>query len=61
MDDWPDTADPRVLLDFLRESGSFTARKLRLWGCGCVRRAWHLLGDEKSRNAVEVTEKLVDG
>jgi hypothetical protein len=36
-------------------------RKLLLLGCGCCRRGWHLLTDERSRWAVETTEGYADG
>lgn len=36
-------------------------RKLRLYGCGCCRLIWPLLGDPRLREAVEVAEELAEG
>ena len=42
-------------------SGRAGDRKLRLWGCGCVRRVWDRVTDPASRAAVEVAERFSDG
>src|SRR5581483_1043029 len=36
-------------------------RKMRLFSCACGRRVWHLLSDNRSRMAIEITERFVDG
>jgi hypothetical protein len=57
--EWLACADPRPMLGHLR--GRVSARKLRLLTCACCRRVWDLLGDERSRQAVEVAERFTDG
>lgn len=58
-DDW----HPRV--SFLLEGAVLKRkaleRKLRLFGCACCRRMWHLFVNEEQRRAVEIGELFADG
>jgi hypothetical protein len=56
--EWQASTDPTAMLNFLQGKGS--ERKLRLFACGCVRRAWRLLTDT-GRQAVEAAEAYADG
>jgi hypothetical protein len=56
--DWHSCTDSTPMLEFLR--GKDSERKLRLFACACCRRIWHLLKDERSRNAVVLAEQYVD-
>jgi hypothetical protein len=57
--EWSISTDPERMLSFVRDKGS--ERKLRLFACGAVRRIWHLLTDERLREAIVVSERHADG
>jgi hypothetical protein len=60
-DQWLSSTDPTPMLEFLRSTGRASERKLRLFGCACVRRIWHLLTKDDSRQGVETSEAFADG
>jgi hypothetical protein len=57
-DQWLSCADPEPMLDFL---GREPSRKLKLFGCACIRRIWRPLTDRRCRRLVEVAERDADG
>jgi hypothetical protein len=57
--EWGHCPDPTPLLEFLR--GKVSDRKLRLFGCACCRRIWHLIVHPVSRAAVGVAERFAEG
>src|SRR5262245_5825686 len=56
--EWLQSVNLRAMFAYV--AGQATERKLRLFGCACCRRIWHLLGD-KGQRAVAVAELFADG
>src|SRR4051812_21439219 len=72
--DWLACTDPTLMLDFLRDTGKATDRKLRLFAAHCSRRVIHLLRrdpemqqtdwqewSETMNNALVLVERFLDG
>jgi hypothetical protein len=58
---WLSETEPRSLLSFLNVQNKLSHRKARLFSVAVCRRVWHLLPDDRSRNAVLVAERFADG
>src|SRR4051812_16121916 len=58
-EEWLGCTDPGEVRGVL--GGKASAGKLRLFACAYVRRAWHLLEDDRSQDAVEEAERFADG
>jgi len=57
--EWLTCTNPAVLVQ--RKNPHATSRKRRLCACACCRHVWDRLRDSRSRQAVEVAERFVDG
>ena len=57
--EWLACQNPETLLGFLRIHGA-DERKLRLFGCACCRRVWHLALSRRSLEAVDTVERYWD-
>ena len=56
-----DKAKPEWLIWVATREGVLSDCDLRLFACWSVRQVWHLLTDERSRNAVEIAERFAHG
>lgn len=53
-------AKPEWLIWIATQDGVIDDKTIRLFACWCVRQVWHLLDDERSRNAVVASEKYAN-
>jgi hypothetical protein len=56
---WLACADPGPMLEWLRARSGL--RKMALFAVACCRRAWHLLHDPRSQEALRSAESFADG
>ena len=59
--EWLSAPNVFSLLFYLRDQNGNDPRRLRLFGCACCRRVWHLLQLDAARRIVELTEAYADG
>ena len=58
---WDDDKFACRRMRLVRKIEAWNQKNLRLFACWCVRQIWHLLTDERSKNAVEIAEKFANG
>jgi hypothetical protein len=58
--EWAECRDPGPMLAFLRQRGTASERKLRLFAVACVRRVAHLIPDAAGHKALVVAERYAD-
>jgi hypothetical protein len=58
-EEWDNCLDARLMIPFFEDDRS-AARKLRIFAVACLRRIWHVLGEE-DRQCVAAAEQLADG
>src|SRR3954451_21120101 len=58
---WGTSDRPQEMLTWLYRTGRVSDRKARSFACACLRSAWGLLPDGRSREAVLVAERFNDG
>lgn len=56
-----DTAKPGWLLWLATREGVSSKKDLHRFSCWAVRQVWHLLKDERSRKAIDVKERWIEG
>src|SRR5215471_9271853 len=56
---WQTSTDPQAMLTFLK--GKVSTRKLPQIAVGCARQVQYLMKDERSKDALDVAERFVDG
>jgi hypothetical protein len=59
--EWLSNTNAGPMLEYLRSAGVSTDRRFRLFAAACCRRAWQLLTDMRSTQAVELGERYADG
>jgi hypothetical protein len=57
--EWLGGSDLRAMVQYI--AGRATMRKAQLFAAACCRRVWDDLSDPRSRDAVEMVERLADG